>query len=127
MLVDATQIAAAQGDAVPIEEFQDLDRDLASVVDRSRNCAAVNWPFGAFAAMSMHDLDHLGDGAAQEEMVLRDFVAPFPSGRAASAAAAHRPRDARARRQCRGPAADGNALRRQAAERSCARASRPAS
>src|SRR5215472_11397707 len=33
MLVHAAQIAAAQRDAVAIEEFQDLDRDLAAVVD----------------------------------------------------------------------------------------------
>ena len=33
MLVDAAQIAAAQGDAVAIEEFEDLDRDLAAVVE----------------------------------------------------------------------------------------------
>src|SRR5262244_2694212 len=33
VLVHAAEIAAAQRDAVAIEEFQDLDRDLAPVVD----------------------------------------------------------------------------------------------
>ena len=33
MLVDAAQIAAAQGDAVAVEEFQNLDRDLAAILD----------------------------------------------------------------------------------------------
>ena len=33
MRVDAAQIAAAQGHAVTVEEFEDLDRDLAAVVD----------------------------------------------------------------------------------------------
>src|SRR5215472_17846835 len=33
VLVDAAQITAAQRDPVAIEEFQDLDRDLAPVVD----------------------------------------------------------------------------------------------
>ena len=33
MPVDAAQVAAPQRDAVAIEEFQDLDRDLAAVVE----------------------------------------------------------------------------------------------
>src|SRR5215468_4740505 len=33
MPVHAAQIAAAQRDAVPVEEFEDLDSDLAAVVD----------------------------------------------------------------------------------------------
>src|SRR5262249_52159126 len=33
VLVHAAQIAAAQCDAVTVEEFQDLDRNLATVID----------------------------------------------------------------------------------------------
>ena len=33
MRVDPSQVAAAQGHAVPVEELQDLDRDLAAVLD----------------------------------------------------------------------------------------------
>src|SRR6185312_14836544 len=33
MPVDAPQVAAAQRDAVPVEEFEDLDCDLAAIVE----------------------------------------------------------------------------------------------
>jgi len=33
MLVDASYVTATQSDAMPVEKFQDLDRDLAPVVE----------------------------------------------------------------------------------------------
>jgi len=33
MLVDASYVTATQADAMPVEKFQDLDRDLATIVE----------------------------------------------------------------------------------------------
>src|SRR5438045_9459392 len=76
MPVDPPQVAAAQRHAVAIEEFQNLDRDLAAVVDaiaelRRRELAV----FGRSSKID-DDVDHLGDGAAQEEMIVRHLIDP---------------------------------------------------
>ncbi|HXA37962.1 MAG TPA: hypothetical protein VNW53_03105 [Phenylobacterium sp.] len=81
MRVHSAQIALAQGDAVPVEELENLDGDLAAVVDavaelRGGEGAALR-PAGLLHA----DRDHLPHGRAQEEVILRDLVRPTQSSR----------------------------------------------
>ena len=71
MPIDAPQVAAAHGDAVAIEEFKNLDRDLAAVVDA---VAELRGGERTSRGKTGNDINHLGDGAAQEEMVVRHFI-----------------------------------------------------
>src|ERR1700682_592457 len=76
MLVEAPQIAAPNGHAVAIEEFENLNRDLAPVVD-----AVAKLGRGEFTALDFrrevdHHIDHFADRAAQKEMIVRDLVDP---------------------------------------------------
>ena len=71
--VDAAQVAAAQGDAVAVEELEDLDRHLAAVVEpvaELRGAEAGRCSASSSAAIA----DHLADGVAQEEVVVGDLV-----------------------------------------------------
>ncbi|MCK9908856.1 hypothetical protein MXD81_06935 [Microbacteriaceae bacterium K1510] len=74
MLVDAAQIAAAQGDAMAIEEFEDLDRDLSAIVDAVAKLRCGELPARCRSGAIDNDLHHLGDGRAQEEMIVRHFI-----------------------------------------------------
>src|SRR6202023_645365 len=74
MLVDAAQIAAAQGDAMAVEEFQNLDRDLAAVVDPVAELRRGELAVRRRRAEIADDADHLGHGLAQEEMIVLDLV-----------------------------------------------------
>ncbi len=74
MLVDPTHIAAAQGDPMPIKEFQDLDCNLATVVDAIAKLRRTELAIRRLRAAVDHDLDHFGDGAAQEKVIVRDLV-----------------------------------------------------
>jgi hypothetical protein len=74
MRIDATQITAAQGDPVAIEEFEDLDRNLAPVLHLVAKLRGRELPVRRLPAKDLNDADHLGDGIAQEEMVVGDFV-----------------------------------------------------
>src|SRR3984893_12759033 len=74
MLVHAAEIAATQRHAVTIEEFKNLDRDLAAVVDliaelRGGELAAVRR-----GGQAPGDPHHLRHGAPQEEMVAGDLI-----------------------------------------------------
>ena len=74
MLVDAAQIAAAQGDAVAVEEFENLDRDLATVVDPVAELRRGELAVRRSGAEIDNDADHLGHGLAQKEMIVSDLV-----------------------------------------------------
>ena len=74
MRIDATKIAAAQGDAMAIEEFEDLDRDLAPVLNAITKLRGRELPVRGLLAKSLNDADHLGDGVAKEEVIVRDLV-----------------------------------------------------
>ena len=76
VLVDPAQIAAAQGDAVAIEELQNSDRNLAAVVDPVAELGRGELGVGLSncGAEIDDDADHLGHRLAQEEMIERDFV-----------------------------------------------------
>ena len=74
MLVDPAHIAAAQGHAMPIKEFEDLDRHLAAVVDTVAKLRGTELAIRRLCAAVDYDLDHFRDGAAQEEVVMRDLV-----------------------------------------------------
>src|ERR1041384_6501129 len=76
MSVHTAQIAAAQGHAVAIEEFENLDRNLAPVVEAVAQLRGDELAFLGVCREVRDDLDHLGDGATQKEMVLRDLVHP---------------------------------------------------
>ena len=65
MPIHASQVAAAQRDAVTIEEFENLDRDLAAVVKpiaelRGRELSLFRG--GGYIGRDSH---HLGDGRAR--------------------------------------------------------------
>ena len=72
--IDAPKIAAAQGDAVPIEKFENLNRDLAAVVELVAQLSGRELPTLPRIRELAHDLDHFSDRVAQEEMVLCDLV-----------------------------------------------------
>ncbi|HEX3365762.1 MAG TPA: hypothetical protein VHS75_11950 [Phenylobacterium sp.] len=79
MRVDTSQIALAQRDAVPIEEFEDLDGDLAAVVDAVAELRGGEGPAVRPSGLLKADGDHLPDCRAQEEVILRDLVGPTQS------------------------------------------------
>ena len=83
MPVDPAQVASAQGHAMAIEEFEDLDRDLAAVVDPVTKLGggegAVRDRFGEVGG----DARHFPDGGAKEEVVVRHFVGPAHARRRA--------------------------------------------
>ena len=74
MLVDAPNVTAAQGHAVPVEEFEDLDRNLAPVVDAIAKLRRTELAIGRVCADVDDNVDHFRDSAAQKEMVVRDLV-----------------------------------------------------
>jgi hypothetical protein len=76
MRIRAAQVALAQRDAVPVEEFQYLDGNLAPVVEavpelRGRECG----PRRSGRYVDAY-VDHLGHRFAREEMVVRHLVDP---------------------------------------------------
>ena len=94
MLVDAAQIAAPQGDAVAIEEFEDLDRDLAAVVEP---VAELRGGELRRSAASRRDRRRCRPSRRRSRAERNDRARPRrpgPCGRAASAGAARRPRAA---------------------------------
>src|SRR5262245_14491710 len=74
MLVHAAQIATAERHAMAVEEFKDLDRDLATIVETvtKKRCGelAVR-ALGRDVASNVH---HLTDRAAQEEVIEGNLV-----------------------------------------------------
>src|SRR5215475_6124071 len=74
MLVDASNVTAAQGGAMSVEKFQDLDRNLASIVDAIAELRRAELTISGLGAAVDHDLDHLRNGTAQEKVVMRDLV-----------------------------------------------------
>ncbi len=98
---------------------------LRPLSTRSRNCAAVNWAFGDVRAEIDDDVDHLRDGLAQEEMIVRDLVDLAHAAEQLEQAADVGLALASATSQCRARAAAGTARRRQAAARFFARFFRP--
>ena len=74
MLVQAPKVAAAKRDAVAIEEFENLDRDFAAIVEpiaelRCRELVAVG-----MGGDVNHHIDHLADGRAQKEVIVGDLI-----------------------------------------------------
>ncbi len=72
MHIDATLFATAQGDAVAVEEFQNFDRDFAAILDLVAKLRRDELAVGCVRGQVAYDPDHLGRGAAQEEMIVRD-------------------------------------------------------
>ena len=64
MLVDAANITATQGDTMPIEKFQDLDRDLAPIVEAIAELRRTELAIRRVCADVDDDVDHFRDSAA---------------------------------------------------------------
>ena len=74
VFVDAAQVPAAQRNAVTIEEFENLDCDLAAVVHPITELRGGEFSVRQGAAEINDDFNHLRNGRAQKEMVVRDLV-----------------------------------------------------
>src|ERR1700694_710043 len=57
-----------------VEEFQNLDRDLAAVVDPVAELRRGELAVRESGDELDDDADHIGHGLAQEEMIMRDLV-----------------------------------------------------
>src|SRR5215510_8761733 len=74
MPIDAANVTTAHGDAVPIKEFQDLDRNLAAIFDAVTELRCTELAVSCTRAAVDHDFDHFGNGVTQEKVIVRDFV-----------------------------------------------------
>src|SRR5262245_45313450 len=74
VLVHAAQVAATQRHAVAIKKFENLDSYLAAVVDLVAELRGSELALVRDRTHAADDLHHLGNGVAQEEMVVRHLV-----------------------------------------------------
>jgi hypothetical protein len=74
MRIDATKIAATQGDAVAIEELKDLDRYLSPILHLITELCGRELPVGCMLTNFQKNADHLGDGVTQKEMIVRHLI-----------------------------------------------------
>jgi hypothetical protein len=74
MRIDATKIAATQGDAVAIEELKDLDRDLSPILYLITELRGGELPVECMLTNFQSNANHLGDGVTQEEMIVRYLI-----------------------------------------------------
>src|SRR5215467_3212093 len=74
VLVHAAQVATAQSDAMTIEELEDLDRDLAAVIDLIAELRSRELALFSGRGQARGDLHHFRDRIPEEEMVVRDLV-----------------------------------------------------
>ena len=70
MRIDAAQIAAAQRPAVAVEEFENLDGDLAAVFDPVAKLRGGKPPIFPAARDIADDLDHFRGDRARKEMII---------------------------------------------------------
>src|SRR5271170_5141300 len=81
MPVDAAQVTPIEGDAVAIEKIQNLDCDLAPVLDAIAKLGCGKAAVFRAPGDIGDDPYHLMGGRTQEKMIVRDFVRPSqPSG-----------------------------------------------
>ena len=74
VFVDAAQIAAPQRDAVTVEEFEDLDGDLAAVVEPVAEFGGGELPGRRLRRQIGGNFHHLRHGAAKKEMIVGNLV-----------------------------------------------------
>src|SRR5208282_4922524 len=74
VLVDAAQIAAPQRDAVTVEKFEDLDGDLAAVVEPVAEFGGGELPGRRLGREIGGRFHHLRHGAAKKEMIVGHLV-----------------------------------------------------
>ena len=74
MRIDATKIAAAQGDAVAIEKLKDLDCYLSPILHLITELRGRELPVRCMLTNLQNNADHLGDGVTQEEMIVRHLI-----------------------------------------------------
>ena len=76
--IDAAQVLPADGEAVPVEELEDLDRHLAAVVKPVAELGRGELAVGGTACHVDGDLGHALHNGAQEEVVGGDLVDVAP-------------------------------------------------
>jgi len=74
VFVHATQITSAQRHTVAVEEFEDLDSDLAAIVEPIAEFGGGELPVRRLGCKIYGNFHHLRHGAAKEEMVVRHLV-----------------------------------------------------
>src|ERR1700680_2005196 len=74
MFVDAAQIATPQRHAMTVEEFKDLDRHLAAVVEPIAKFSGGKLTGRCRCREFDGGFHHLADRAAKKEMIARHFI-----------------------------------------------------
>jgi hypothetical protein len=74
MPVDAPQIATPQSDAMPIEEFKNMDGNLASAADTVAKLSSRELPVRLRRCEAVDDFDNLTQFHAQEEVIVGDLM-----------------------------------------------------
>ena len=74
MLVDAAKIAPPKCDAMTVEEFEHLNRDLAAIVKPVAKLRRSELSVRSLGSEIGGNLHHLRNGAAQKEMIVSDFI-----------------------------------------------------
>src|SRR5581483_4082238 len=74
VLVHTAKVAAPQRYAVAVEEFEDLDRDLAAIIETVAEQRGGELAVCALGCDLAGDLHHLADRGAQKEVIVRDLV-----------------------------------------------------
>ena len=73
MPVDAPQVTAPQGDAVPVEEFEDVDGYLAPAARTVAKLCGAELPI-MLCRQTADDLDDLSQRRVKEEVIMRDLM-----------------------------------------------------
>jgi hypothetical protein len=74
MLVDATDIAAAQCDAVAIEKLENLNRNLAPVIEPVAELGGGKLTVRHPGSEADSSFDYFRHGAAEEEVIVSDLI-----------------------------------------------------
>ena len=81
MWVDATQVVPVQGDAMAIKELQNLDRNLASVLDSIAKLRRRKRVVPVMPREIGNDIGHFTNGGTQEKMIVRHFIGSAQTAR----------------------------------------------
>lgn len=74
VLVDTPQVAAADRNTVPVEKLQYLNRNFAAIVQPVAKLRGIETAVLYLRRNVAAYLHHLGDGTAQEKVVMRHFI-----------------------------------------------------
>jgi hypothetical protein len=79
VLVQLAQVSLAKGDAVPVEELEDLDRDLAPIRKPIAQISGGEASCFRVVAQIESGRQYFKNGLAQKEMIVGDFIRPTDS------------------------------------------------